>query len=83
MPEGLATRAVADQLALRAGEQGVILALDNDQAGRSAQRLLQHHLDGHTPVRVLRLPDGADLTDTYRRTQCPDTPSNSATPSIN
>ena len=40
-------------------------------------------LDGHTPVRVLRLPDGADLTDTYRRTQCTNTPSNSATPSIN
>ena len=61
----------------------VILALDNDQAGRNAQRLLHHHLDGHTPVRALRLPDGADLTDTYRRTQCTNTPSNSATPSIN
>ena len=79
----VATPAVAAQLALRAGEQGVILALDNDQAGRNAQRLLHHHLDGHTPVRVLRLPDGADLTDTYRRTQCTNTPSNSATPSIN
>ena len=78
----VATPAVAAQLAARAGQAGVILAFDNDEAGRHAQRLLHHHLDGHTPVRVLRLPQGADLTDTYRRTQCTDTPSNSATPSI-
>lgn len=77
-----ATAAVAAQLATRAGSQGVILALDNDPAGRNAQRLLHHHLGGHTPVRVLRLPDGADLTDTYRSIQCTHTPTNSATPSI-
>lgn len=78
----VATAPIAAQLAACAGPHGVILALDNDPAGRKAQRLLHRHLDGHTPVRVLRLPDGADLTDTYRSNQCTHTPNNSATPSI-
>lgn len=76
---------VAVELARHAGPAGVVLAFDNDLAGRIAEAELHNHLDGHTPVRVLRLGEGLDLTDTYRRSNQwhQTTQNNSATASIN
>jgi DNA primase len=76
---------VAAELARHAGPAGVVLAFDNDPAGRIAEAQLHTHLDGHTPVRVLRLGEGLDLTDTYHRSNQwhQKTQNNSATASIN
>ena len=76
---------IAAELARHAGPAGLVLAFDNDPAGRIAEAELHNHLDAHTPVRVLRLGEGLDLTDTYHRSiqWHPTTQNNSATASIN
>ncbi|CAB4576997.1 unannotated protein [freshwater metagenome] len=78
-----ANPAIANELVALAGVDGVVLAFDNDPAGRAARRRLTDQLDGRTTVRTLRLPDGHDLTDTYRRnTTCTPAPSTSSTNSL-
>lgn len=60
--------AVARELAEVAGRDGVILAFDRDPAGVAAQDGLAELLDKHgTRCRLLQLPAGQDLTDTYAR----------------
>lgn len=61
-----ATSTVAEQIAEHAAGAPIIIALDGDQGGRSATKRLQQQLAGHD-VRVLALPDKADLTTLYRR----------------
>ncbi len=69
----LVTTNVADELAGHAGNAGVILAFDNDPAGRTAETTLRELLTGRVPVKILRLADGQDLTDSFR----PPTPTRS------
>jgi DNA primase len=57
--------ATIDQLAEAAGGSGVVLALDNDPAGQEATRRLREGLAGRTPIQVLQLAPGFDLTDHY------------------
>jgi len=57
--------ATIDQLADAAGSSGVVLALDNDPAGQDATRRLREGLAGRTPIQVLQLAPGFDLTDHY------------------
>ena len=58
--------ATIDQLAEAAGSTGIVLALDNDPAGQEATRRLREGLAGRTPIQVLQLAPGFDLTDHYR-----------------
>ena len=77
----LTTRRSAETIARNAHGNTVYLALDNDPAGRAAQRLLHRHLTGRVDVRVVQLADGADLTDHYTttatRARCQPLPNNS------
>lgn len=65
---GSVTPAALDSLATHAGQHGVVLAIDNDPAGNGALAALRTGLTGRTPVRVLRLATGHDLTDHYQPT---------------
>jgi DNA primase len=59
--------AVARRLEQLAGPRPVVLAFDNDPAGRrGAQRLHQLLTRHHAPVRILPLADGTDLNDWSR-----------------
>ena len=84
----LANRRSADEIVRYTGPTApVYLALDNDPAGRVALETLHRHLNGRVAVRVLQLPDGHDLTDTYlnptgKRPRCQPTPNNSPTASV-
>ena len=62
----LVTPAGADQLVAAAGDEGIVVAFDNDPAGRNATVLLTSLIGDRVSVHYLELPAGADLTDTYR-----------------
>ncbi len=59
------SRTIADAIVERADGEEVVVAFDNDQAGRTGEQLLVSHLRGRVPLRIMRLPDGCDLTDAY------------------
>jgi DNA primase len=63
-------QATADDISAHASGATIVLAFDNDDAGTAATAALQARLSG--PVRVLRLPAGQDLTDTYNRRSTPE-----------
>jgi DNA primase len=75
---------VADEVIAAAGGEPLIIAFDNDTPGRAAAARLHELVDGRCRVHVLRLGDGLDLTDSYRRTEWTHelTPSGSASTSI-
>jgi DNA primase len=66
---GLPDDAVARRVEHLAAGRTIVLAFDNDPAGRRGSHQLQRFLDGHEtpPVRVLGLADGTDLNDWARR----------------
>ena len=55
----------ATELIAHAGDERIVLAIDNDTAGNSATAALKELLS--TRAAVLRLPAGHDLTDTYNQ----------------
>ena len=66
LASSLVTQTGADRLVAAAGEHGLILAFDNDNAGRTAAAALTGLIRDRVAVHQLELPDGSDLTDTYR-----------------
>jgi DNA primase len=66
---GLPDEAVASRLEQLAAGRPIVLAFDNDPAGRRGAHQLQHLLGNHhmSAVHVLRLPDGTDVNDWARR----------------
>ena len=57
----------AKQIASYAGDERILLAIDNDEAGRPATTTLKGLLGRQATV--MRLPANHDLTDTYARKQ--------------
>jgi DNA primase len=63
-------QATADEISAHAAGATIVLAFDSDDAGNAAAVALYSRLSG--PVRVLRLPAGHDLTETYKRRSTPE-----------
>jgi hypothetical protein len=65
---GLPDDAVARRIEQLAASRPILLAFDNDAAGRRGSHQLLRILDAHhaSPIRILGLADGADLNDWAR-----------------
>jgi DNA primase len=65
----LPDEAVARRINQLAGNRPIVIAFDNDPAGRRGSHQLHRILDGHhrAPVRLLSLAEGTDLNDWARR----------------